>query len=316
MLFKVNFIKLYCRYLVMKIAITGATGFVGVNLQDYLKTFREIEPKSVRYVPGQQFELKGDAIIHLAGKAHDLKKVSNPQDYYDANFELTKQLFDSFLDSEATVFIFMSTVKAVADTVDGVLTEHTIQNPKTHYGKAKYQAEQYILSKALPSDKRVYILRPCMIHGPGNKGNLNLLYKLATKGFPWPLGAFENKRSFLTVENLCFIIKELLENKDVASGVYHLADDESLSTNELIELIGKCLDRKSVIWKIPSVLVVSIAKLGDYLYLPLNSERLDKLTESYLVSNIKIKKAIQKELPVSAKEGLIKTIKSFKIIKN
>nr|WP_315155990.1 NAD-dependent epimerase/dehydratase family protein [uncultured Flavobacterium sp.] len=296
----------------MKITITGATGFVGKNLKDYLETSHEINPINVRYVPNQEFELKGHAIIHLAGKAHDLKKVSNPQDYYEANFELTKQLFDAFLDSEAKVFIFMSTVKAVADTVDGVLTEDTVQNPKTHYGKAKYQAEQYILSKELPSDKRVYILRPCMIHGPGNKGNLNLLYKLAVKGFPWPLGAFENKRSFLTVENLCFIIKELLENKDVASGVYHLADDESLSTNELMELMGKCLERKSVIWKIPSVLVVSISKLGDYLYLPLNSERLDKLTESYLVSNIKIKKAIQKELPVSAKEGFVNTIKSFK----
>lgn len=296
----------------MKIAITGATGFVGKNLQDYLKTSHEINSMNVRYIPNQEFKLKGHTIIHLAGKAHDLKKVSNPQDYYDANFELTKQLFDAFLDSEVTVFIFMSTVKAVADTVAGVLKEDAVQNPKTHYGKAKCQAEQYILSKELPSDKRVYILRPCMIHGPGNKGNLNLLYKLAAKGFPWPLGAFENKRSFLTVENLCFIIKELLENKDVASGVYHLADDESLSTNELMELMGKCLESKSVIWRIPSVLVVGIAKLGDYLYLPLNSERLHKLTESYLVSNAKIKKAIQKELPVSAKEGLIKTIKSFK----
>lgn len=299
----------------MKVIITGAGGFVGTNLLDYLKSTCEISQLSVRYTSGQQFVLKGDVVIHLAGKAHDLKNVSNPQEYYDANFELTKQLFDAFLDSEETVFIFMSTVKAVADTVVGILTEEAIQNPKTHYGKAKYQAEQYILSKALPSDKRVYILRPCMIHGPGNKGNLNLLYNLAAKGFPWPLGAFENKRSFLTVENLCFIIKELLENKDVASGVYHLADDESLSTNELMELIGKCLERKSMIWRIPSILVVGIAKLGDYLYLPLNSERLDKLTESYLVSNIKIKKAIGKELPVSAKQGIIKTIKSFEIIK-
>ena len=81
----------------MEIAITGATGFVGTNLKNYLRTSHEINSMSVRYVPSQQFELQGDAIIHLAGKAHDLKKVSNPQDYYEANFELTKQLFDAFL---------------------------------------------------------------------------------------------------------------------------------------------------------------------------------------------------------------------------
>ena len=71
----------------MKIAITGATGFVGTNLQDYLKTSHDIESMSVRYVPNKRFEIKGDVIIHLAGKAHDLKKVSNPQDYYAANFD-------------------------------------------------------------------------------------------------------------------------------------------------------------------------------------------------------------------------------------
>jgi nucleoside-diphosphate-sugar epimerase len=168
----------------LKITITGATGFVGQNLVKYLSKSNKIQPLSVRYVPNQTFALDVGTIIHLAGKAHDLKKVSSPQDYYDANFELTKQLFDSFLQSEASVFIFMSTVKAVADDVDGVLTENTIPNPKTHYGIAKHQAEHYILSKDLPVGKRVYVLRPCMIHGIGNKGNLNLLYNLVSRRLP------------------------------------------------------------------------------------------------------------------------------------
>jgi nucleoside-diphosphate-sugar epimerase len=295
-----------------KIIITGASGFVGQNLQEYLETSYEIHSMSVRYIPNQQFNLKSDAIIHLAGKAHDLKKVPRPKDYYESNFELTKQLFDAFLNSGAYVFIFMSTVKAVADEVENILTEDAVANPKTHYGIAKQQAEQYILSHKLPQGKRVYILRPCMIHGPGNKGNLNLLYQLVAKGLPWPLGAFDNKRSFLSVENLCFIIKELLENKGIPSGIYNVADDESLSTNELIELVGGSLEKRTVIWKIPSVFMVSFAKIGDCLYLPLNTERLQKLTESYIVSNTKIKKALLKELPISIKEGLVKTFKSFK----
>lgn len=295
----------------MKITITGASGFVGTNFKDYLKVNHGIEPMSIRYLVNQQFDIETDAVIHLAGKAHDLKKVFNPWDYYEANFELTKQLFDAFLVSESSVFIFMSTVKAVTDKVQGILTEEFVPNPKTHYGIAKRQAEEYILKKELPTGKRVYILRPCMIHGPNNKGNLNLVYRLVSKGLPWPLGAFENQRSFLSIENLCFVVKELLENESISSGVYQVADDQSLSTNKLIRLIGRSINKKSRIFNLPQNVITSIAKLGDYLYFPLNSERLQKLTENYVVSNQKIVGAIGKSLPVSAEEGLMTTFKSF-----
>ena len=296
----------------MKIAITGATGFVGANLKEYLKTSHEVFSMSVRFHPNQELKLEGDALIHLAGKAHDLKKVSQPQEYYEANFELTKQLFDAFLVSEARVFVFMSTVKAVADEVKGILNEDQEPNPKTHYGIAKHQAEEYILSKELPEGKRVYILRPCMIHGPGNKGNLNLLYQLVAKGLPWPLGAFDNQRSFLSIENLCFVIKELLENDGIPSGVYNVADDVSLSTNELIQLLGESLGKSVSIWNWSQNVISSLAKIGDVLPLPLNSERLQKLTESYVVSNQKIVQAIGKPLPKSSANGLRLTFKSFR----
>jgi nucleoside-diphosphate-sugar epimerase len=311
----------------MKIAITGASGFVATNLQDYLKSSHELQPMSVRYVlPPTPSEGRGGemltkklynfdsqvAIVHLAGKAHDLKKVTNPTDYYEANFELTKQLFDDFLTSEASVFIFMSTVKAVADEVKGIMTEDAVPNPKTHYGIAKQQAEKYILSQELTNEKRVYILRPCMIHGPRNKGNLNLLYQLVSKGLPWPLGDFKNERSFLSIENLCFVIKELLENSAIPSGVYQVSDDVPLSTNELIHLLCISLDKKDKILNIPSSLIKGIAKLGDHLPFPLNSERLQKLTENYVISNQKIVAAIGKPLPVGSKEGLLKTFDSFK----
>ena len=105
----------------MKITITGSKGFVGANLHGYLKSFHELHSISVRDQPNQNFDLTTDAIIHLAGKAHDLKKISQPQEYYEANFELTKQVFDSFLLSDASVFIFMSSVKASADEVKDIL---------------------------------------------------------------------------------------------------------------------------------------------------------------------------------------------------
>lgn len=296
----------------MKVTITGATGFVGVNLQNHLTASCEVEKISIRYINDQYFDFTTDAIIHLAGKAHDLKKVSDPKDYYDANFELTKQLFNAFLISTTDIFIFMSTVKAVADKVDGILTEEITSNPKTHYGIAKHQAEEYILSKKLPDGKRVYILRPCMIHGPGNKGNLNLLYQIVSKGLPWPLGAFENQRSFLSIENLCFVIEELLQNEKIPSGVYQVADDNSLSTNKLIKLLATSLGKKNQIWNINPSFIKSFARVGDHLRLPLNSERLEKLTENYVVSNKKIVNALGKSLPTSAEAGLMKTFESFK----
>lgn len=296
----------------MEVIITGASGFVGVNLCDYLKSSHQTKSLSIRFSNNQLFEFNADAIIHLAGKSHDLKNVFLPEEYYEANFELTKQIFDAFLKSNASVFIFMSTVKAVSDEVNGILTEDSIPDPKTHYGIAKFQAEQYILSQKLTNDKRVIILRPCMIHGPGNKGNLNLLYSLVSKGFPWPLGSFENQRSFLSIENLCFVTKELLENQTINSGIYQVADDNPLSTNEIINLLGTSLDKKSDIWNLPIKWVKRMAKLGDYLYLPLNSERLQKLTENYIVSNAKISTAIGKSLPISSEKGILKTFESFK----
>jgi nucleoside-diphosphate-sugar epimerase len=150
-----------------------------------------------------------------------------------------------------------------------------------------------------------------MIHGPGNKGNLSLLYKLVSTGIPWPLGAFKNKRSFCSIDNLMFIIKELMERQDIPSGVYNVADDESLSTNEIISILAESQNRKLKIWKVSKSLIQSVAKMGNFFRLPLNEERLNKLTDSYVVSNQKIKSVIGKPLPVSSKEGLLKTFKSF-----
>lgn len=301
------------------ICITGISGFVGKNLIPYISYKFEVVGIS-RYRTANYFNFENffqekphyDTIVHLAGKAHDLKKVSQPQEYYEANFELTKQLFDAFLPSKASVFIFMSTVKAVADDAEGIIIEENIPNPKTHYGISKLQAENYILNQKIPKGKRVYILRPCMIHGPGNKGNLNLLYKIVSRNIPWPLGAFKNKRSFCSIDNLLFVIKELIEREDIPSGIYNIADDESLSTNELISLIAKSQNSKPYVWKMPKGIIERLAKLGDVLHLPLNIERLQKLTESYVVSNQKIKDAIGKPLPISSREGLLKTFKSFK----
>lgn len=291
----------------MSIFLTGSSGFVGKNIISYFGK----EVAISKYERDSVISIQEDIVIHLAGKAHDLKKVNSDTDYYLVNTELTKQVFDSFISSNAKVFITLSSVKAVADELDSELTEEHIPNPVTHYGKSKLNAEGYILSNQIPLGKRVYILRPCMIHGPGNKGNMNLLFKIVSKGLPWPLGAFENIRSFCSIDNLCFIINELIENENIPTGIYNIADDIPISTNNLIRLIAESQGKKPLIWNIPKFIIKTISFFGDILHLPLNTERLSKLTETYIVSNVKIKKAINKSLPVNTEDGLLKTFISF-----
>ena len=308
----------------MKILITGVHGFVGSNLVAALKDKHIIFGLDIisPLKEGIQFTFNWDnlddgqipdvdAIIHLAGKAHDTKNQAAADVYFKVNTGLTQRIFDYFLKSSTKKFVFFSTAKAAADKVEGILTEDVVPSPVGPYGESKIMAEEYILSH-MPSDKDVYIFRPCMIHGPGNKGNLNLLFSVVRKGIPWPLGAFENRRTFTSVENICFAVEGVLI-KDVPSGIYNMGDDEALSTNELIEEICKSLGKKAHIWKLPKGLMNGIARVGGFLHLPLNPERLRKLTENYISSNAKIKAALGVErMPVDAREGLRVTLESFK----
>ena len=329
----------------MKILITGVHGFVGSNLVEALKKEHTIYgldiispvKEGVRFTFSWDYLDKPneipdvDAIIHLAGKAHDTKNQSAADVYFKVNTELTKKIFDWYLaHPTAKKFIQFSTVKSAADRVEGdFLTEECIPTPVGPYGESKIAAENYIIEKFAPEalkrpfhnftdedavvdGKKVYIMRPCMIHGPGNKGNLNLLYGVVKKGIPWPLGAFENRRTFTSIENICIAVNGVL-TKDVPSGIYNMGDDEALSTNELIEEICKSLGKKAHIWKLSKGLMTSVAKLGGMLHLPLNPERLQKLTENYVSSNAKIKKALGiDKMPVDARTGLQRTLESFK----
>lgn len=316
----------------MRILITGVHGFVGSNIVkalskdniiyglDIIDPIKEGVKFTYRWedLDKQVIIPDIDAIIHLAGKAHDTKNQSSADVYFKVNRDLTIKIFDYFCNHpNINKFVFFSTAKAAADRVDGVLTEDVVPSPVGPYGESKIAAERYILD-ALETreveftERGVYIFRPCMIHGPGNKGNLNLLYNVVKKGIPWPLGAFENRRTFTSVENICFAVNGVI-TKEVPSGIYNMGDDEALSTNELIEEICKSLGKKAHIWRLPKGLMTSVAKLGGMLHLPLNPERLQKLTENYVSSNAKIKKALGiDKMPVDARTGLQRTLESFK----
>lgn len=318
----------------MNILITGINGFVGSNLVKALKGRHTIYGLDIK-TPDKEGVLKTftwdeldalppyDVVIHLAGIAHDTRNWTNAQVYFDVNTGLTSKMYDTFLKSDARKFIFFSSVKAAADSIEGILTEDVIPAPKGPYGESKIAAENYILSRMANENtyntkknnsevqKSTYILRPCMIHGPGNKGNMNLLFSFVRRGVPWPLGAYDNHRSFASVDNLTFIINGLIE-KNIPSGIYNIGDDEPVSTNRIISLMGDMLKKRIRILQISPRFISFMAGAGTFLHLPLNRERLQKLTENYIVSNNKIKEGLGIEkLPVSAEDGLKKTIRSF-----
>lgn len=295
-------------------AAIGGTGFIGKNLIQYLTArgceCNAISRRALYDIKKLNFD-EYDTIIHTAGLTHDTKATQNTEKYYQANFELTKKLYDKFLQSKAQTFIFISSVKAMADDLNEVLTEDILPHPKTSYGLTKLMAEQYIMRQHVPNGKRYYILRLCMTHGQGNKGNLNLLCKVVKKGVPYPLACFNNERSFLSMENLSFIIHELVVRDDIPSGSYNLADDEPLSTMQVVSVLADSMKKKPLVWKIPPRLIYFFARIGDLLRLPLTTERLRKLTGNYVVSNSKIKAVLKKPLPLNAIEGLRQTARSF-----
>lgn len=306
-----------------RVLITGVTGFVGSTLVHYFSGRKDImvfghsrDPDSAKRLfsseaveiisaePAGQLDLLAiDCVIHLAGIAHDLSKKFVEADYFRVNFEQTARLYDAFLNSKATKFIYFSSIKAVVDAIDTPFAEDVAPDPATPYGRSKLKAEHYIQEHAAEG-KRYYILRPCMIHGKGNKGNLNLLYKFVKSGIPYPLGAFHNKRSLLGADNLSFLVGEFVAGS-IASGVYNVADEGSLSTNDIVRSIASALGRRARIWNIPPGAIRFLFRLVG------KEKTLAKLVGNMEVSNMKILQAINKSLPVSVDAGLQKTIRSF-----
>lgn len=294
------------------IVISGSTGFIGQHL---LSTFDCTVGLSLRTQGWRQKMSSSTAIINLVGKAHDHNGTATEQDYYQANVELAKRIFQAFIDSSASILIHVSSLAALEEYESNVpLEESDSCNPVSWYGKSKRDAEEWLLVQTLPENKKLIILRPPMVHGSGDKGNLRLLYKLISRGIPYPLASFDNRRSFISIDNFSFFIQQIIENQElINSGIYHIADDEPISTKEIIETIKKVTGKKSPDIALPKFFVKGIAKIGDVLPIPLNTKRLKKMTSDLLVSNAKIKQSLSiDKLPLTAKEGLEKTIKSFR----
>jgi nucleoside-diphosphate-sugar epimerase len=247
-------------------------------------------------------------VIHLLGKAHDTKNTAKEDEYFKVNYELTRSLYDAFLLSSAKKFIFLSTIKAVGDDKTYVRDALDLSEPQTPYASSKKKSEDYIRSLPVPEGKNYYILRPTLIYGPHTKGNLESLVKFVKSGFPYPFSSFENKRSYLSVRNLSYVLCTLVE-KEYPSFTLNIANQDPIGTQEMLELLAKKMGKKTSGWNIPKGFIQMAAKIGDHLpFLPFNSEKLKKITSSFVVDTAEMEKTLRVILPEQTRNTITQII--------
>ncbi|MGG5905534.1 NAD-dependent epimerase/dehydratase family protein, partial [Sphingobacterium daejeonense] len=216
----------------MILGIVGSTGFIGQYLSKELSNKFKLIEISLRDSEWRDKLSSCDIIINLVGKAHDHNRIATKDDFYYANLELTKQLFEVFKENASQLFIHISSIAAIEEIESEIpLNEDSKCNSSSWYGNSKREAELWLQGQQINENKKLIILRPPMIHGPNDKGNLGLLFKIISKGIPYPLGKFDNERSFISIYNFQYFLEEIINKRfELNNGIYNLADDETVST--------------------------------------------------------------------------------------
>ena len=269
----------------MKILLTGATGFIGKALvselikQDFdlsiaVRQKTNLFPNKVKqYVVGD-FEsnpdfsnvlTKIDCIIHLAGKAHviDETKVSILEKYRKINTKFTLNLAKQAETAGVKRFIFLSSIRVNGNQNNHPFLETDTPNPQEPYAISKHEAEQGLLKLAESSLLKVVIIRPPLVYGKSAKGNLGRLIQWASAKImiPLPLGAVNNARSLIAIDNLVsFIILCVLHQKSV-NQIFLISDNDTISTTELLKKIAKAFNKKALLLPVPISWMIFVAKL-------------------------------------------------------
>jgi nucleoside-diphosphate-sugar epimerase len=320
------------------ILITGATGFVASHLIPYLdKQDWQIMAATRGSCPSNQFsssvipatikDINGDTnwqktlnnidtVIHLAARAHILQEEAlNPEaEFLRVNTEGTANLVKQSIQAGVKHFIFISSIGAMTTLSNHPLTENTPCYPDTSYGQSKIKAEQALISLANDSSMTWTILRPCLVYGSGNPGNMERLVKLLRIGLPLPFKRVNNRRSFLYVGNLADAIATCLTHPNARNQTFLVSDGQDLSTPELLRKIAHHLEKPCYLLPIPPSLLRIAGRVGDAIEqstkrpLPLNTSTIDRLLGSLFVDSSYIRRTLNWQPPYTIDEGLSKTL--------
>jgi nucleoside-diphosphate-sugar epimerase len=277
----------------MRIAVTGTSGFVGSRLIGLDTMGHELVPLDLRRSIPKETDLRGiDAIIHLAGLAHQMKPV--PAERYDeVNFRLTRELADRALMDGVRHFIYVSSTKVYGEESEGHFDEHSTCKPVDPYGASKRKAEEYLMAKDT-DEFRVAIVRPPLVYGPGVKGNMIRLMQMADRKIPLPLGGIQNARSMVFVDNLIALFYTILEKG--AKGIFIAGDQGPVSTTNLVCIIRAALNNRFSLVPIPDFVRGWIRRLKPALYI--------RLFGSFVVDNKGTNLRLGFQPPYSTEQGV------------
>lgn len=313
------------------VLVTGATGFIGSYLCKKLSeigfrvkgTYRNIkkinsisnidwiEVSDVGPKTDWSEALNGvDYVIHLASVAHRARKeqVADYEEFMRINAYGTLNLVEQCKKySQIKRFIYLSSVSAVCSYSREPINENKVPKPDTYYGLSKLKAETFI-KRTLQDNPDYCILRPPLVYGRSNPGNMARLIKLVKKGIPLPFGQLNNKRSFVFVGNLVDIITKIIDHPLASNRTYFVSDGIDLSTKELIYCLSLCMKKKVLIFPFPTLVLRILGKIGDAMFLfkdsPIGSYSIERLVGSLIIDSNLIRKELSWVPPYTVVEGL------------
>ncbi|MDX1525898.1 MAG: SDR family oxidoreductase [Pseudidiomarina maritima] len=265
----------------MVIAITGASGFLGSFLTRHIRSryTSVIRVLSSRKSDNKSdcvfFELESeqdtescdwligvDTLIHCAARAHIMNESATDPltEYRKVNTEGTLRLASIAAEKGVRRFIYISSIKVHGERnhTDNSIDEESQLEPVDPYGISKLEAEIGLREIAQQTGMEVVIIRPPLIYGPGVKANFESMMKWLSKDRPLPLGAVNNRRSLVGIDNLCNFIQLCIEHPKAANETFLISDQDDVSTTELLIRLKNAMNSKSVILPVPT----SLMKLG------------------------------------------------------
>jgi nucleoside-diphosphate-sugar epimerase len=312
----------------MKILVTGANGFVGSQLSETLaksghevrntarslasnsSTTRELITCDLESADNLDHLTTGcDAIVHLAGRAHVMSDnpATSESLYVSANVDVTRKLAQSASRTGVKRMILMSSVKVNGEstTINTPFTSQDIPDPQDPYGRSKAQAEQALWEITSTSDLEGVVIRPPLVYGPGVRANFASLIGIVGRGLPLPLGSIQNKRSFVSLDNLVDLISTTVQSPNAAGNTFLVSDGHDLSTPELVRSIASALDQSPKLLPFPSALLKLAAtasgKRGAY----------DRLCGSLTVDIALTKQKLSWTPPFTVQDSMQRTVDAF-----